>query len=145
MAHVLVVEDDAMNSLVFEKVLSRKCGYQTTITESAKEVLELAHNGQIDLILMDVSLSGTTHEGRRIDGLELCKILKEDSATNHIPVILATAHAMRGDRESFLKKSGADNYVSKPIVDHNSFCELIARTLGQKNPPEVGEKHAVNR
>jgi CheY-like chemotaxis protein len=44
-----------------------------------------------------------------------------------VPVLLATAHAMRGDAEKLLADSGADGYVSKPIIDHDEFAR---RALG---------------
>ncbi len=78
---------------------------------------------------MDVSLSDTTLDGEPVDGLDLTRAIKQDPAIRHIPVILATAHAMRGDREDFLAQSGADDYLVKPVVDHNAFCELVAGTL----------------
>jgi len=42
---------------------------------------------------------------------------------------LVTAHAMEGDRESFLKQSGADAYISKPVVDHQAFVDQIMALL----------------
>ncbi|MEM7773329.1 MAG: response regulator, partial [Cyanobacteria bacterium P01_A01_bin.37] len=46
-----------------------------------------------------------------------------------LPVILVTAHAMQGDRENFLKQSGADSYISKPVVDHQQFVDQITALL----------------
>ena len=40
-------------------------------------------------------------------------------------IIVSTAHAMQGDRENFLMQSGADDYISKPIVDHQKFIAQI--------------------
>ena len=44
-------------------------------------------------------------------------------------MVLATAHAMRGDAESLLAESGADDYVAKPIVDHEEFVARIRARL----------------
>ncbi|NEP47083.1 MAG: response regulator, partial [Okeania sp. SIO2H7] len=60
------------------------------------------------------------------------QILKADPKTDKIPIILVTAHAMAGDRESFLKQSGADSYISKPVVDHQEFVSQIKALL----PPD---------
>ena len=43
--------------------------------------------------------------------------------------MLATAHAMRGDAEELLRESGADDYVSKPVVDHSEFAEHVKRRV----------------
>ena len=52
-------------------------------------------------------------------------MLKSNPETASLPVILVTAHAMQGDREAFLKQSGADGYISKPVVDHQKFIQQI--------------------
>lgn len=66
-----------------------------------------------------------------IDGTELLKILKEDSVTCEIPVIALTAHAMRGDEETFLE-AGFSGYVSKPI-DIQRFKSIIAGFIESEN------------
>jgi CheY-like chemotaxis protein len=60
-----------------------------------------------------------------VNGVDLCRLLKSDPATRGVPVMLATAHAMRGDAETLLAESGADDYVSKPVVDHQAFAEQM--------------------
>jgi CheY-like chemotaxis protein len=52
-------------------------------------------------------------------------MLKANPETAKLPIILVTAHVMEGDRENFLKQSGADGYISKPVVDHQQFVEQI--------------------
>ena len=74
---------------------------------------------------MDVSLANTVWQGTPINGIELCRMLKSDPATSSIPVMLATAHAMRGDAEAFVSQSAADGYVSKPIMDHAAFIAQV--------------------
>lgn len=125
MPRVIVVEDDRFNALLFQRVLTTLGGYDVTVTESAEETLRLAREHDTVLILMDVSLSSTTYQGRKLDGLELARLLRADAATARVPIILATAHAMRGDRESLLASSGADGYVSKPIEDHAALVAQV--------------------
>jgi CheY-like chemotaxis protein len=129
MIHVVVVEDDPMNALLFRKLLEKRCGYRVTVTESAEEVLSLARNADVGLVLMDVSLANTRYAGEPVNGVELCRLLKGDPATRDVPVMLATAHAMRGDAEELLRESGADDYVSKPVVDHSEFAEQVKRRV----------------
>ena len=128
MKHVLVVEDDPVNAMLFERLLERRGGYRVTHTESPEEVFRHAREG-IDLILLDVSLADSNFEGRPVSGVEICQRLKRDPATASVPVILATAHAMRGDEESLIAESGAEAYVAKPIEDHGAFMDQIRRVL----------------
>ena len=129
MTHVVVVEDDAMNALLFRKLLERRCGCRVTVTESPDELLALVRSGDVGLVLMDVSLANSRYQGRAVSGVDLCRVLKSAPDTASVPVVLATAHAMRGDEETLLSESGADDYQSKPIVDHDAFVERIRRTM----------------
>jgi two-component system, cell cycle response regulator DivK len=125
MATVLIVEDDAANILVFSKILSRRAGLDVCATENVDEVFSYAQSGTIDLILMDVSLSRSFYQDQSVDGIKITQMLKARPDTAHVPVILVTAHAMQGDKESFLKQSGANGYISKPVVDQKAFVEQI--------------------
>jgi two-component system, cell cycle response regulator DivK len=125
----LVVEDDVHNAMLFRKLLEKRCGCQVTVTESVEEILSLCRTGGIELVIMDVSLNNSRWEGHGISGVEICRLLKQDPATAHIPVVLATAHAMRGDAESLMTESGADDYVAKPIMDHEQFVARIRTRL----------------
>jgi len=129
MNHVVVVEDDAMNALLFRKLLEKRCGCRVTVTESPAELLALVRGGDVALVLMDVSLAHSRHEGRAVNGVDLCRMLKSDATTAQVPVLLATAHAMRGDEQALLAESGADAYLSKPVVDHQQFVDLIAGSI----------------
>src|SRR4030095_11674929 len=113
---VVIVEDNASVAKYFRYVLEHD-GFTTTITESGDEVVLLAQEPGTVALVVDVSLRATQVAGRYVDGVELCRILKNDAATAHVPVIIATAHVMAGDRERFLRESGADVFVRKPLVD----------------------------
>jgi len=125
MHHILVVEDDLLTAQLFEIILKRKGGFEVTVTDDGEKIMEILNSGKVDLIIMDVSLSKTFINGVQVDGLKLARMVKENDATSKIPIILATAHAMRGDAERFLEESKADDYISKPIVDHDSLIEKI--------------------
>ena len=129
MIHVLVVEDDPYNAILFRKLLEKRGGYQVTVTDSAEELFALCRAGAVALVLMDVSLGNTRWQDQPVNGVELCRILKADPATALIPVVLATAHAMRGDAERLMSESGADDYVAKPVVDHSVFAAQIRALL----------------
>jgi CheY-like chemotaxis protein len=131
MRHVLVVEDDAHNAVLFQKILEKRAGCRVTVTEDPAEVIELVSAGDVALVVLDVSLRHSHWQGQPVGGVEICRMIRAAS-TRRIPVLLATAHAMRGDAEQLLADSGADGYVSKPIIDHEQFAE---RALGLMERP----------
>jgi two-component system cell cycle response regulator DivK len=133
MAHVLVVEDDRMNAKLFEVILRRRGGFEVTVTEDVQELLRLAENRAVDVIIMDISLANSRHEGKSMDGVQITRKLKDDPRTAGIPVILATAHAMRGDRERFLEASKADDYIAKPVVDQEKLIQKVQSFLKKKD------------
>ena len=129
MKTVLIVEDDLINARVFSKILTKRGGFSVKHTENVDEVMNLAQQREVDVILMDVSLSHSVYQGKPVDGIKITQMLKADSTTADLPVILVTAHAMQGDRENFLTQSGADGYISKPVVDHQKFVDEITALL----------------
>jgi CheY-like chemotaxis protein len=135
MKTVLIVEDDLVNARVFSKILTKRGGLGVKHTENVDEVIKIAQAKEADIILMDVSLSRSVYEGKSVDGIKITQMLKSDPQTAALPIILVTAHAMEGDRESFLKQSGADGYISKPVVDHQEFVDQIIALLPSENNP----------
>ncbi|MEL6501816.1 MAG: response regulator [Cyanobacteria bacterium J06629_2] len=131
MTTVLIVEDDPINLRVFSKILTKRGGLQVKGTEIVEEVLQYAQSGEIDAILMDVALANSSYQGKPVDGIKITQMLKADEQTASLPVILVTAHAMEGDRENFLKQSGADGYISKPVVDHEAFIHQIVSLINK--------------
>lgn len=130
---VLIVEDDPMNFRVFSKILIKRGGLTVQGTEDVEEILRLAREGLIDVILMDVSLARSTYQGRSVDGIQITQILKADPQTASLPILLVTAHTMEGDREIFLLESGADGYISKPVVDHEQFVLQVQNAIAQRH------------
>jgi CheY-like chemotaxis protein len=132
MTTVLIVEDDPINFRVFAKILTKRGGLEVKGSEDVEEVLRIAQAKEADVILMDVSLSHSVYQGKAVDGIKITQILKANPETADLPVILVTAHAMEGDKENFLKQSGANGYISKPIVDHQAFVNQILAIADQK-------------
>ncbi|HZI88922.1 MAG TPA: response regulator, partial [Candidatus Polarisedimenticolia bacterium] len=79
------------------------------------------------------SLSNSELGGKPVDGLEITRRLKADPSTRGVPVLLATAHAMKGSKEKFLRESGADDYISKPIVSADDLLQKIAALIQKRN------------
>jgi CheY-like chemotaxis protein len=126
---ILIVEDDPINVKFMKVVLTRKGGYEVEVSEDVGEIMALAQSGSLGAIIMDISLSRTVYEGRKVDGIFITRMLKANPATAGIPVILATAHAMTGDRERFLAETGAEHYLSKPIHDPDHFLGEVRKVL----------------
>ena len=106
MAKILLVEDQEMNRDMLTRRLKKR-GYEVSIAVDGAEGVERARTESPDLILMDMSLPV-------MDGWEATRILKADEATQAIPVIALTAHAMSTDREKALE-AGCDAYETKPV------------------------------
>ena len=113
---IIIVEDNVLVEKFFRMALERAGGYSCMITEDVPSILAEVEAGRADLILLDVSLTSAEWNGQLVNGVELCQILKQKSP-RHLPVLLATAHAMSGDRERLLQTSGADDYLEKPVYD----------------------------
>jgi two-component system, cell cycle response regulator DivK len=121
---VLIVEDNALVAKFFRMALERAGGCSCMISEDVPEILNLAASGDLDLVLLDVSLTNSEWNGEAINGVQLCRMLKEKSP-RRLPVLLATAHAMSGDRERLLEASGADGYLEKPVYDSALLVEKV--------------------
>jgi CheY-like chemotaxis protein len=77
---------------------------------------------QVDLVLLDVSLTNAQWEGRLVNGVELCQILK-GKTSRRLPVLLATA--------SFLEASGTDGCLEKPVYDSTVLVEKARQLMEQ--------------
>jgi two-component system, OmpR family, alkaline phosphatase synthesis response regulator PhoP len=130
---ILVVEDEE-DILELVKYNLAKEGYRVSGAASGEVGLKTARSNLPDLIVLDLMLPG-------IDGLEVCKILKNDSKTQHIPVIMLTAKSEDSDIITGLE-IGADDYLAKPFTPK----VLIARVrtvLRRKAKANVKETATV--
>ena len=106
MAKILLIEDNEMNRDMLSRRLQRK-GHDVAMAVDGRQGIEMAQSGAYDLILMDMSLP-------ELDGWETTRHLRDLPATQRIPIIALTAHAMAGDREKALE-AGCDDYDTKPV------------------------------
>ncbi len=118
-ASVLIVEDTVTNQELVRMVLETS-GYAVTIARDGREMDAALALATPDCILMDVGLPGE-------DGLSLTRRLKAGPTTRHIPLLVLTAAAMRGDAER-AAAAGADAYLSKPFAP-NHLIEVVAQLL----------------
>ena len=117
MPKILLVEDNDMSRDMLSRRLERK-GYQVVIAVDGGEGVALAQRELPDLILMDLDLPV-------VDGWQAAQQLNAAPATQAIPIIALTAHAMSGDREKALQ-AGCDDYDTKPI----EFVRLLEKIQG---------------
>jgi len=106
---ILIVEDNPQNMRLFEMLLGAK-GYALLKAIDGEEALDIAKRERPDLIIMDIRLP-------RMNGLEVTKKLRENSAFRRTPIIATTAYAMRGDKERAIE-AGCNAYLSKPFNIH---------------------------
>ncbi|KAA3637037.1 MAG: DNA-binding response regulator [Calditrichaeota bacterium] len=127
MKQVLIIEDekDIIELLEFNL---RKNGFEVKYAQSGEDGLRLARTSPPDIILLDLMLPG-------INGLDICKLLKTDQKTGHIPVIMLTAKDEEVDVVTGLEV-GADDYITKPFSPKVLIARL--RALLRRNT-EKGE------
>jgi two-component system, cell cycle response regulator DivK len=126
---ILIVEDDPINVKFMKVVLVRKGGFDVVVSEDVDEILAIVAAGDVSAVIMDISLSRSIHLGQKVDGIYITRLLKADPVTKGVPVILATAHAMTGDRERFLAETGAEHYLSKPLHDPDHFLAEVNKVF----------------
>jgi DNA-binding response OmpR family regulator len=105
---ILIVDDQPqIRELV--AITLQLSSYQILLAENGQQAIEIAQTEHPDVILLDVMLYGSD-----LDGLEVCRRLKKNPATEDIPIVLLTAHGQMSDIEAG-KAAGADDYFIKPF------------------------------
>ena len=118
-ASILIVDDDEDTTDLLEKGVSVMGDFRISTVHSGREAMEimekkLAENDPPDLVLLDIMMAD-------MDGTEVCRALKKDTRTSHIPVVAITV-IHRGERGRWKKimECGFDGYLEKPF----SFSDL---------------------
>jgi two-component system, cell cycle response regulator DivK len=122
-ARVAIVEDNPLVAKFFRLALERAGGFEVEAFQDVAALLDRIAAGEISLLLLDITLPHLRWKGRPLDGVELARLARRHCRA-HLPIVVATAHAMMGDRERILEASGADDLMEKPIYD---AAELVAR------------------
>ncbi len=128
--HILVIEDEVDILELIRYNLSRE-GYRVAVQPTGESGLKAAKAEIPDLVVLDLMLP-------EIDGLEVCKVLKGDPKTSHVPIVMLTAKGEESDIVTGLEV-GADDYIIKPF----SPKVLIARVraiLRRKSKAQNGEQ-----
>ena len=124
--HILVVDDEE-NILELLQYNLSKHGYQVTCVTTGEEALAIGRSEVPDLVLLDLMLPG-------VDGMEVCRGLKADPKTAHIPVVMLTARGEEADRIAGLEV-GADDYLPKTFSTRELLARLRAVTRRAAPPP----------
>ena len=101
---ILVVEDDTDLGTMIKLMLEHK-GFAVTFPEKIEQTEQILRNNNIDLVLMDMLLSGA-------NGMNICTELKSGNETKHIPVMMISAHP---EAKELCLGAGADDFISKPF------------------------------
>src|SRR6185436_5998788 len=117
---LLYVEDNPANLMLIEQLIARRSDFRLLSARDGNLGIQLARANQPDVILMDINLPGSS-------GIEALKILREDPAIAHIPVVALSANAMPRDIEKGLQ-AGFFRYMTKPIKV-NEFMESLEEAL----------------
>lgn len=107
-ARILVVDDVPANVKLLEVRLLAEY-FEVLTASSGPDAIEACEHGKVDVMLLDVMMPG-------MDGFEVCRRLKADPSTSHIPVIMITALDQVADRVKGLE-AGADDFLTKPVND----------------------------
>ena len=117
---ILVVEDNPQSMRLIEMTLRSK-NYILLKATDGEAALDIAIREHPDLIMMDIQLP-------KIGGLEVTRRLRQMPGFNHIPILVLTAYAMKGDKEKCLR-AGCDDYLSKPVSTRelpNRIAKMLA-------------------
>ena len=130
---ILVVEDEETIQELIQYNLTKE-GYQVSCVASGEKGLEAARAGNPDLVLLDLMLPG-------LDGLDVCKELKRDAATQGIAIIMVTA---KGDETDIVMglELGADDYVVKPFSP-KILLSRVKAVLRRKESPSPTDKDVI--
>jgi two-component system cell cycle response regulator len=114
-ARVLVVDDILANVRLLEAKLTAEY-FEVHTAMNGVDALESVQRVKPDIVLLDVMMPG-------MDGIEVCRRIKSNSQTHHIPVIMVTALDQPDDRVRGLE-AGADDFLTKPVSDLALFCRV---------------------
>ena len=132
MKQKILVVDDEPDAVELLEVNLEGAGYTVASAHDGEEALKKARMTLPDLIILDLMLP-------EVDGMEVCKILRRDQKTSHIPIIMLTAKAAEIDRVLGLEL-GADDYVTKPFsvkVLLQRIKAIQRRFQGEEEPADI--------
>jgi len=134
MARILVVEDDKDFQEIYTFALTRR-GHSVEAVRTAEQALEALQRSEFDLLLVDLLLPG-------MDGAELCRTIRADSDSRHLPILMLSN---MGDRlgitftEADAKWAPVDRFLDKSVA--SSEMSRVAELLLEDTEPDPPESH----
>ncbi len=131
-ASILIVDDDQEIAELVDEGVSAIGQYRTDTAHSGSEALEKVERNMPDLVLLDIML-------KDMDGTEVCRAIKKDERTSHIPVIALTViHKNERKRSAEIMDSGVDEHLEKPF-SFDDLNDSIERHLKYLSFPDTGD------
>lgn len=122
---ILIVDDEEPIILLLKTILG-VYGYDSCDTHSPKSTFERVEREKPDLVILDIAMP-------ELDGYEVCRQLKKNPASKHIPVVMITALALEQDRKMAME-AGADGFILKPFDPRDVIAEIERLTSQGENP-----------
>lgn len=124
---ILIAEDDNVSLRILEKNVA-EWGYEIAVAGNGEEALRTLREGEVRLAVLDWMMPG-------INGIEICRFVRQDAGSKYIYIIMLTSRDRRQDIVEGLE-SGADDYMAKPV----NFLELRARIQTGRRVVELEDK-----
>jgi DNA-binding response OmpR family regulator len=127
--HILIAEDDHDIAELISHYLT-KAGWSVHLAPTGDGALAYIRNHPVDVVILDLMLPG-------MSGFEVCKALRSERATAHLPVLMLTARTDEHDRVKGLEL-GADDYISKPFSPNEVVARVraVVRRVRRSEPAE---------
>jgi two-component system cell cycle response regulator len=135
-ARVLVVDDVPANVKLLEARLSAEY-FDVLTARNGSEALAICERGACDIVLLDVMMPD-------MDGFEVCRRIKSNPATHHLPVVIVTALDQPSDRVAGLE-AGADDFLTKPVSDVALIARVRSLTRLKMMTDELRMRAATSR
>jgi len=113
-AKTILVADDEPSITLGVQFIMEEAGYRVIKAVSGPDALEITRNQKPDLILLDIMMP----PGGKYEGIEVCKELKNDSETRHIPIIMLSAKGRKKDKQ-MAEAYDIEKFVKKPFDSDN--------------------------
>ena len=126
---ILLAEDNPINQIYVQELLEMD-GHEVVVAHTGRRALEALRKKRFDAVLMDIQMP-------EMDGIEATRAIRNDQTGDFdpaIPIVALTAHALKGDRETFLR-AGMNEYLSKPVSPADLEAAL-GRVTGAAPAPE---------
>ncbi len=128
----ILVADDSPTIVEIMRFMLNNMGYQVEVATDGIEAIDRTYAVRPDLILLDIEMP-------KMNGYQVCRLIKADRATSHIPVLILTSRDLASDRFWGLA-TGADEYVVKDLEDESLFDHierLLAQGAARERPAEL--------